>query len=622
MNRRQKSYLFLAMDLFLMSFALLTTNALLAGNTSILPLVWPSLPYLAGMLPVAAFFIVAFGIHRVLLIHYDRRSMMHTGIVSIMAALAGMGVNSVIGASVSAHVFVIVAMAYVLFSVTARLVLKELVISVYTQNNGSTRVLVYGAGRTGQQLATALSTDDEIRPVAFVDDDRALHGATISGLKVFPTNRLADRVEELRIDRIVLAMPSVSESEQAAIAKSLSHLPCEVHAMPSFAAMVMNKQQIATTKPLDFSKLLGRNHLEADLPGVRDMYSDKVVLVTGAGGSIGSEICLQIAVSNPKCVILFDQSEIMLYEIERKLSARFPEVEHICVLGSVCNASQLDHLFAHHHIDVVLHAAAYKQLPMLENNAIEALRNNVIGTRCVALAAMRHDVESFILISTDKAVRPTSWLGYSKRFAEMLVQDMATRSSVTRMSMVRFGNVLGSSGSVVPLFQDQIARGGPVTLTHPDVTRFFMTVSEAVRLVLLAGSFSRGGDVFVLDMGEAIRIRDLARNLIEASGYHVRDAATPDGEIEIVVTGLRPGEKIKEELLIGSDMLTTPHPKILRAEELHPSELEMATILQDIARIVDGYDIEKLDELHGKWARYLGLDGASKPPTPTGTLRV
>lgn len=610
LNRTQKSFIFLGLDLFLMAFALVMTNAMLLGVGPTWNMVEKSVPYLMVMLPVAAGLVLIFQLHRVQLNFYERVSILHTGIVALLTTMSGLMVSFFLGQGISIQFFIIVALVFVVLSAGSRLVLREIVSAIYSYRGGNIRVLIYGAGRTGQQLAEVFSRDTEIRPVAFADNDRALHGLTIAGLKVHPARRLEHLVDRLRIDRIILAMPSVSETDQAAIAKGLSHLACEVHSMPSFASMVKNGTKIGKTEPLDFSKLLGRNHLASELPGIREMYTGKVVLVTGAGGSIGSELAVQIASSEPSRLILLDHSEIALYQIKRKLEARFPDVPMQARLGSVCVPEMVEQLFVDEKIDVVLHAAAYKHLPMLEANAFEGLRNNVVGTRVVALAAQKYGAESFILISTDKAVRPKSWLGFSKRFAEIIVQDMANRSDHTRMSMVRFGNVLGSSGSVIPLFQEQIERGGPVTLTHNDVTRYFMTVSEAVRLVLLAGSFARGGDVFVLDMGDPISIRELARTLIENSGYSVRDAANPTGDIELLITGLRPGEKIREELLIGSDMLTTLHPKILRAQEIYPSEIEVATMWQEIHRAIRSYRDEDLDALAAKWAHYLGHQSA------------
>jgi FlaA1/EpsC-like NDP-sugar epimerase len=300
-------------------------------------------------------------------------------------------------------------------------------------------------------------------------------------------------------------------------------------------------------------------------------------------------------------LILLDHGEHALFQIARELHGLVPDIKVTPILGSVTDKALVNVLMQSKKVDIVLHAAAYKHVPLVEENAIEGMRNNVIGTRVVANAARDAGVERFILVSTDKAVRPTSVMGASKRFAEMIVQDLATRASTTRFSMVRFGNVMGSSGSVIPLFAEQIAKGGPVTLTHADVTRYFMTIPEAARLVLLAGSFARGGDVFVLDMGEPIAVRDMARKMIEGSGLSVRSAANPDGDIEIAITGLRPGEKLHEELLIGSDMLTTPHPKILRAQEGHLSELELAKALKSLSEAIETRDAGLLKSILSRW---------------------
>ena len=365
-----------------------------------------------------------------------------------------------------------------------------------------------------------------------------------------------------------------------------------------------------TGRAVDPAALLGRDALEKELPDVSDIYSGRRILVTGAGGSIGSELCRQLVQCRPETLILMDHGEHVLFQIERELRGLAPDLEIIPILGSVCDAALVNVLMRAKKIDVVLHAAAYKHVPLVESNAIEGMRNNVIGTRTVANAAREAGVERFILVSTDKAVRPSSVMGASKRFAEMIVQDLATRSDRTRFSMVRFGNVLGSSGSVIPVFADQIAQGGPVTLTHPEVTRYFMTIPEAVRLVLLAGSFARDGDVFVLDMGEPVAIQDIARRMIEASGYSVRDAANPRGDIEIEITGLRPGEKLHEELLIGSDMLTTPHPRILRAQEGHLSEIELAKALRSLSEAIETRDVALLRSILAQWIEQVEPDEA------------
>lgn len=601
MSRGQKGVVIACIDLSLIVFSFLGANSLLTGQMPTAAVVRASMPYLSVMLPVGLAVILYLGLHRKKLITYELKGVMQSAFMAVTVGLAGLATSIAIGTYISAQLFVIASMILLIISASLRLLLRELVVRVYLQGKSLKRVLIYGAGRTGQQLASALITDVELQLQGFIDDNPGTHGMTVSGFKVYSPSRIEPLVEKLRIDRIILAMPGASEADKARIARRLSHLACEVHIMPSFAQMLMDHGKRTETKPLDFSKLLGRNHLEAELPGVSEAYEGKCVLVTGAGGSIGSELSRQIAMCQPSKLILMDHSELLLYKIQRKLNAYEKDVEIVPILGSICEPGLVNQVFAENDIEVVLHAAAYKHLPLLELNTIEGLRNNVLGTKVVADAARRYGAERFILISSDKAVRPKSMLGVSKRLAEMLVQDLATRSTGTMYSMVRFGNVLGSSGSVIPLFEDQIANGGPVTVTHTDVTRYFMTVSEAVRLVLLAGSFARGGDVFVLDMGQPISIWQVARKMIENAGYRVRDAANPDGDIEILFTGLRPGEKLCEELLIGTDMLTTPHPKILRAQETHLSELEMANVLQEVRRAVDTHDAEAASLIAERW---------------------
>ncbi|MBE0452470.1 polysaccharide biosynthesis protein [Roseovarius autotrophicus] len=463
-------------------------------------------------------------------------------------------------------------------------------------------VLIYGAGQTGQQLAAALLTDDQLRPVAFVDDEPRLRALSIVGLRVHGPDEIDALIARHGIGRVILSMPSATEATRARLSRRLADTGCEVHALPSFADLITGRAvTLYESRPIDPASLLGRDALESELPGVTSAYAGRRILVTGAGGSIGAELCRQLVTCTPASLVLLDHGEHALFQIERELRDLAPEVAIMPVLGSVCEAALVNVLMSARKIDVVLHAAAYKHVPMVELNAIEGMRNNVIGTRTVAHAAREAGVERFILVSTDKAVRPTSVMGASKRFAEMIVQDLATRSPGTRFSMVRFGNVLGSSGSVIPTFAEQIARGGPITLTHPEVTRYFMTIPEAVRLVLLAGTLARGGDVFVLDMGAPVKVRDIALRMIEASGLTLRDAENPDGDIEITITGLRPGEKLHEELLIGSDMLTTPHPRILRAQEGHLSEIELVKALKSLSEAIETRDVTLLRRILGQW---------------------
>lgn len=344
--------------------------------------------------------------------------------------------------------------------------------------------------------------------------------------------------------------------------------------------------------PIAPDRLLGRHRLDGEIAMGRDSYAGKTVLITGAGGSIGSELCRQVLTCRPARLILYELNEFALYTVDQELRSRAPrdDTEIIPVLGSVTDRRHVQQTLRAHGVDVILHAAAYKHVPLVEVNPASGATNNVLGTQTIAQAALQAGVQRFILISSDKAVRPANVMGATKRLAELIVQDLASRSRTTCFAIVRFGNVLGSSGSVVPLFQQQIARGGPVTVTHDEVARYFMTVQEAVQLVLLAGSFAKGGEVFALDMGKPVLIRDLARQMIVASGRTVRDAANPKGEIEITTIGLRPGEKLREELLIGAGMLATPHPRILCARERGLSEFEIAAMLKSLRLAVDGGD--------------------------------
>jgi FlaA1/EpsC-like NDP-sugar epimerase len=376
--------------------------------------------------------------------------------------------------------------------------------------------------------------------------------------------------------------------------------------------MINGKGLVESLKPVSADDLLGRDKVDLDLEEVDRTYAGKCVMVTGAGGSIGSELCRQLILCGIRKLVLFEHSELALYSIERELQPDTEKlgIELATVLGSVTDAQRVESALRTHKIQGLLHAAAYKHVPLVEANEISGLRNNVIGTRILADAALRVGIERFVLISTDKAVRPTNVMGASKRLAELVIQDFASRSKKTLFSMVRFGNVLGSSGSVIPLFREQIEKGGPVTLTHGDVTRYFMTIPEAARLVLLAGSYARGGDVFVLDMGKPTKIYDLACSMIELSGRTVRNADNPEGDIEVKVTGLRPGEKLYEELLIGNDMLTTPHAKILRAQESSLSEIEIANALRDLSTSFEKDDVALARGVIERW-----VEGYQRPQT-------
>lgn len=604
LSRRGKNTLLLCFDVVITAFSFVFAKFVLFGPAAFERLLqWHSLLELGILTLSAAGIVFLLGLHRIKLNSYQVEGLRDTALTAVLLVATGMIASAALGSATPPQEFAVGGMLFLIASVAGRLIIRQLVLKLYRDNRARRRILIYGAGQTGQQLASALSTDDALEAVAFVDDDRRLQGLTIAGLRVYSSKEIPTIVDRKKIDRIVLAMPSVNLSTQASIRQRLLPAGCEVHILPSFCDLVGNTQRQAwETRPLNLNTILGRDQLEHELPGVSLSYSGESILVTGAGGSIGSELCRQLITCAPRRLVLLDHNELSLYTVQRQLSALDTGVEIVTILGSVCDEALISEVMQRHGINIVLHAAAYKHVCIVEDNALAGMRNNVLGTKTVAEAARRANVDRFILVSTDKAVRPKSMMGASKRFAELIVQDLAARSSHTRFSMVRFGNVLGSSGSVMPLFEEQIANGGPVTLTHSDVTRYFMTIPEAVRLVLLAGSFTYGGDVFVLDMGRPVPVRDLARRMIEQAGLCVRDAANPNGDIEIQVTGLRPGEKLHEELLIGSgNLLSTPHPKIMRAQEYGLSELETAKALSNLRKSLETRDMTLLEDTLKTW---------------------
>ncbi|MCC4309444.1 polysaccharide biosynthesis protein [Alcanivorax marinus] len=459
----------------------------------------------------------------------------------------------------------------VLYLGISRTLARRFLLNAMADNPNREPVAVFGAGSAGAQLVRALQAGRELQPVMVVDDSRSKQGTLLSGVEVGDRDRLRQLVAAGRVRSVLLAMPSLPRHRRMALVTWLETLDVRVQTVPTFADIATGKARLDEIKDVAIEDLLGRD----PVPPREDLLSycirDKSVLVTGAGGSIGSELCRQILLIGPRRLILFEQSEVALYDIERELRDKLKlagrHIELIPALGSVVNRGHVRRLCEAHGVDTLYHAAAYKHVPMIEDNPVAGLRNNVLGTLEAAEGAEAAGVKHFILISTDKAVRPTNVMGATKRFAELLLQGMAARGSGTVFSMVRFGNVLGSSGSVVPLFRDQITRGGPVTVTHPDVIRYFMTIPEAAQLVIQAGAMARGGEVFVLDMGEPVRILDLAHAMVHLMGFTVRDETHPDGDIEIVFSGLRPGEKLYEELLIGERASGTRHAMIMQASE-------------------------------------------------------
>ena len=433
------------------------------------------------------------------------------------------------------------------------------------------RVMIYGAGSAGRQLAAGLANSIDIEAVAFFDDDETLQGSVLNGRRIYSPQNLRYLIEQLEIDHVLLAIPSASRQRRNQIIEELRTTSATIRTLPGITDLAHGRVTVNDLRELDIEDLLGRDEVPPNQLLLSKNIREKTVLVTGAGGSIGSELCRQILAVGPARLILVDHSEFNLYSIDQDLQQRRAVleagVEIRAILGSVQDRSRMDGLLDLLRPHTIYHAAAYKHVPLVEDNPTEGVLNNVIGTLNMAELAAKYQVSDFVLISTDKAVRPTNVMGATKRLAEMILQAMAVEVSQTRFSMVRFGNVLGSSGSVVPLFRSQIATGGPLTVTHKDITRYFMTIPEAAMLVIQAGAMAHGGEVFVLDMGEPVRIIDLARRMIELSGLDVRDEANPNGDIEIQVVGLRPAEKLYEELLIGNSPEPTTHPRIFKANE-------------------------------------------------------
>lgn len=485
------------------------------------------------------------------------------------------------------------------------------------------KVAIYGAGQAGNQLLNALRMSKDMQPVAFIDNDPSLYKRAIGGLKVYDPAHIQQMLNDTGAVQILLAIPSVSRARRQEILANLEQYPVHVRTIPGFMDLASGRVQVQDVQEVDIADLLGRDEVAPQPDLFERCIKNQVVMVTGAGGSIGSELCRQIVTSGATTLILYEHSEFNLYHIHHELEERIKrealKLHLVPILGSIRNSKRMQEVMITWQVNTVYHAAAYKHVPMVEHNTVEGILNNVMGTLYTAQAAIVAGVKNFVLISTDKAVRPTNVMGSTKRLAEMVLQALSTEKNIrlfnkedsleysnnTRFSMVRFGNVLGSSGSVIPLFREQIKRGGPVTVTHPNITRYFMTIPEAAQLVIQAGSMGQGGDVFVLDMGEPVKIAELAEKMITLTGLSVKSERSPNGDIAIEFTGLRPGEKLYEELLIGDNVCATEHPKIMRANEtmlpwheLHQHLLHLASlaktedcieIRKTLRELVDGY---------------------------------
>lgn len=534
------------------------------------------------------FTFIKLGLYRAVLRYISFKSLAMVAGGAFVSAVSLIFFSFFIGSDIPRTVPIIYFSYVFLLCGSARMLIRYYVSLILDKDNES--VLIYGAGTTGRQLAVLLKHAYRYRIRGFIDDNVKLHGTYLLGNKIYSSNDISNLVKKYHIKVILLAIPSASRCERKAIIDSLIPLKIKVQTIPDMEEILQGNAKIDEFREVKIEDLLGREPVLPNQELLQKNILNKTVMVTGAGGSIGSELCRQIILNEPNALILFELSEFSLYSIHQELleivkKNNITNTKIYPVLGNVQDIERVDRVLSHFNIDTIYHAAAYKHVPLVEYNMIEGIQNNVFGTYNVARCAAEHGVKSFVLISTDKAVRPTNVMGASKRMAELCLQALSEqlKDSQTCFSIVRFGNVLGSSGSVIPLFRKQILKGGPITITHPDIIRYFMTIPEAAQLVIQAGAMAKGGDVFILDMGEPVKIVDLAKNLIQLSGLSVKDENNPKGDIEITYTGLRPGEKLYEELLIGGDNVRkTAHPRIMTAEEVYLPFEQLSEVLSEL----------------------------------------
>lgn len=582
--RLQKQLLAASADIFCLPIIFLVSLVLhFDGLGSNLPTKFLWVAIGAGLISVPVY--VRLGLYRAVVRYIDQR-IISTVLLGVTVSTAILGAITLLafGPLLSAKPFLIYWLAAILYVVASRFSARG-----FLNQRGAkhkTRVAIYGAGQAGSLLANAIKPGNEYQPIFFIDDDAQRVNTTIGGIKVHPSRDLERLARQYDISTVLLAMPQLSRKEQRIILDRLALLSLRIKVTPPISSLVKGKARVEDVRQIEIEDLLSRDVVAPNTRLLSICVTGKSVMVSGAGGSIGSELCRQIIALEPSRLILLDISEFALYTIEQELreiqAIGELDIELVACIGSVLDTEKCTRILTSFDVDTVYHAAAYKHVPLVEHNPVEGIRNNAFGTLSMANAAVAAKVKCFVLVSTDKAVRPTNVMGATKRLAELVLQAFARQNSGTRFSMVRFGNVLGSSGSVVPLFRKQIAGGGPITLTHPDITRYFMTIPEAAQLVIQAGAMGLGGDVFVLDMGEPVRIADLAVRMVHLSGQEVKTPATPTGAIEINYVGLRPGEKLYEELLIGSNVSATAHPLIQRAKE---AEFEWPVLKQMLQQL-------------------------------------
>ncbi|WP_371192895.1 polysaccharide biosynthesis protein [Glaciecola sp. SC05] len=556
---------------------------------------------LAAVLPLSLLMFIRLGLYRAVLRYMSSKAVWAI-VGGTIASTSCLVLIAFFSSTIIPRTMPLIYAGLILLSVGgARLIVRALIV----QFAGGTKkpVVVYGAGSAGRQLAIGLATGAEYYVTAFIDDDKSKQGSIVQGVPVVHRKELRTLIADGKAYKVLLALPSASRARRNKIIGELERFAIKVQTIPGIKDMVEGNFSTAELMDVDIDDLLGREPV-TPLPQLMALHiTAKSVMVTGAGGSIGSELCRQILKYKPSQLILFERSEFDLYSIEKELSEYIfkqnLKTKLFPIMGSVQRINRIEAVMKTFAVHTLYHAAAYKHVPLVEHNVVEGIRNNVFGTYYAAKAAINAGLETFVLVSTDKAVRPTNTMGASKRMAELVLQalDKSKINTGTKFCMVRFGNVLGSSGSVVPLFRRQIKEGGPITLTHEDITRYFMTIPEAAQLVIQAGAMGKGGDVFVLDMGESVRIKDLAEKMVRLSGLEIKDENNPDGDIEIVCTGLRPGEKLFEELLIGDNVSETFHERILTANEAMLSWDDLSVILDDLDKACHNFEHEIIRDI-------------------------
>ena len=594
LSRLQKQFIMLIVDLLFIEFALWLSFALRLGLFWPREYIYPNW-WIFIITPIIAIpLLLKFGLYRSVIKYVGSKvvvasfqaitlTTMTIGFLMLILRDTQLLVGSFMPRSV-VLIFWFISTMVVIFG---RFLFKGYLYSWDNFVNNRIPTIIYGAGSAGAQLVESLRKNHQYAPIAFIDDDEAKHGTFINFTKVYAFKELKNIFDKRNAKNILLAIPSLSANGKRDLLKKLSTYPVEVKLLPSLSSIVEGNVSIENIRHVEVQDILGRVPVSPKSILLKKNINGKNILITGAGGSIGSELCRQIIRLNPSKIVLFDHSEFNLYSIDFELnSLQSSDCEVIPILSDVTNLAMVKFVISENKIDTIYHAAAYKHVPLVEKNSIEGVYNNAIGTYNVAVSAHEYEVENMVLISTDKAVRPTNVMGASKRFSELILQGLNSEKTKTCFSMVRFGNVLDSAGSVVPLFRKQIKEGGPVTVTNPKVTRYFMSIPEAVQLVLQAGAMAKGGDVFVLDMGEPVKILDLAYRMINLSGLSPITNENPEGDIKVVFTGLRPGEKLYEELLIGHNVIQSEHPQIMQAKE---AKLSWQDVQKSISIIIDSH---------------------------------